>query len=193
MCRVHACSQDARVCMHRCSQCAGVCGGSTEQEGGKQIWLADSGVWCAALVTLASAMTPSEHGSESLIGCEGMHWYYISHQGKLECWVESCFRMNCLLQIRSIVSSPKVKCKNTGISMVRSSNLVFDRRQPLIWITYVVYIRHAFMKLVYQKMILFWSLNTMPPDWLHQLRAVFSLLCLSDSETMWMTSHIPTE
>ena len=42
----------------------------TEQEGGKQILLADSGVWCAALVTLASAMTPSEHGSVSLIECE---------------------------------------------------------------------------------------------------------------------------
>ncbi len=37
----------------------------------------------AALVPIASAMTPSEHGSESLIGCERVPWYHISHQGLL--------------------------------------------------------------------------------------------------------------
>jgi hypothetical protein len=112
------------VHMHRCSQCAGVCEGSTEQEGGKQIWLADSGVWCAALVTLASAMRPSEHGSESLKWCDRVHWYHISYQGKLECFFfKSWFGVNCFPQSGRLFRA-KVKSKSTGVSMTCLSNLV---------------------------------------------------------------------
>ncbi len=78
-------------------------------------------------------MTPSEHGSESPI----VPWYHISHQGKLECLVESCFGMNCLSQSDRL-GRAQVKNKSTGISMVRFFNLVSERRQLFSYTAFVI-------------------------------------------------------
>ncbi len=53
------------------------------------------------VVTLASAMRQSEHGSESLLRCAGVHCYHISHEGKLECLLNR----ELFAAIRSIVST----------------------------------------------------------------------------------------
>ncbi len=67
--------------MHRCSQCAGfVKEAQSRKEENRFDWLIL--VCDVALVTLASAMAPSEQGSESLVGCE-----HISLQGKLDYWL----------------------------------------------------------------------------------------------------------
>ncbi len=155
------------VHMHRCSQCAGVCEGSTEQEGGKQIWLADSGVWCAALVTLASAMTPSEHGSESLIECE-----YISDQGKLECLVESCFGMNCSPQSGWLFRA-QVKNKRTGDLNVHQTWFA-GRRQSSICITFVISIEVVtqFWNWFIRSRFFVDHSTQCHPDRLRQLRAI---------------------